>query len=526
MADDYDDDNADDDEYDDHDVTLTEVFNTLTDEETEEDDDEGDPSADDGYIHHDGIEGDLEVPPDDADIPHCRGAHLASLFVRTFFRTVRRDWGKMDKYRVDKFYTLIRLVIREVYKYMAIRRWNLGIIRLFNDALFEEVLSQRPNGLRYHLIDLSLEELAKANSKAPIPLTEATFLEVLEPYLAMCQTGAKEETIQARVMDGIIDGFLEKYCFVSDIALDGSDATMKKDEKDIVGNLIFDQVHVGTIADFIFELASDPETDDRYRKSLYDMHKKYVRRLKKIGKDVELNVDDNLGDSDVDAEDDDDGDYLDEAEMGEGAISDIHQDKVDTRTSVTKSIEGNTENSEKKKKRKANQAEICSDEMEEVSKEVAETKHKRKKKKKIKESSARLEKDLAEEEKERENKERNAQVEEDEEVVISIAEQVVAKNLSGAKKKKKNEKRAKNPVDRGDTSTKSNTANSERKRVKFDNVNRSKSHKASMKALTTSTPPKTKDRTPEKGILRKKGQTKRSNTLLSKATRKKAVNYF
>lgn len=45
---------------------------------------------------------------------HCRGAHLASLYVATFLRTVKREWGNVDKHRVDKFYTAVRLMIREV----------------------------------------------------------------------------------------------------------------------------------------------------------------------------------------------------------------------------------------------------------------------------------------------------------------------------------------------------------------------------------------------------------------------------
>lgn len=46
--------------------------------------------------------------------PHCRGAHLATLYVLTFLRTVKREWGNVDKHRVDKFYTAVRFMIREV----------------------------------------------------------------------------------------------------------------------------------------------------------------------------------------------------------------------------------------------------------------------------------------------------------------------------------------------------------------------------------------------------------------------------
>ncbi|KAL3931485.1 MAG: hypothetical protein SGBAC_011290 [Bacillariaceae sp.] len=283
-------------DFDEDDVTMEEISNTLQ-EEVGEDDREGggDSEEDDGESSEeklskdqgddDDVEDD-EESMDDKNMPHCRGAHLASIFIRTFLRTLRREWGNMDKYRVDKFYTLLRLYLHEVFAYMATRHWNLGIIRLFNDAIFEEVLSQTPNGLRYHLIDITLEELAKANANAPMPLTEATFLDTLEPYFAMCQTGSNDDTLQTRVLEKVVGKFLDEYSVISENALASEN---EEDEKnDGNPNQVFDQVHVGSVAQFIFELASDPETNDRYRKSLYDMHKNYMRRLKKVGFDVEL----------------------------------------------------------------------------------------------------------------------------------------------------------------------------------------------------------------------------------------------
>ena len=237
----------------------------------------------------------------DPELPHCRGAHLASLFVRTFLLTVRREWGRMDKYRVDKFYTLIRRVMHQVYKYTSLRHWNLGIIRLFNDAIFEEALSKTPNGLRYHLIDLTLEELALVHTTAPMPLTEATFVDCLEPYFAMAQTGVGDDSIQRRVVENIMEKFLDKYSVVSEVAqCDKSKSdTMENGDQESKA-LIFDQVHVGTISQFIFDLASDLDTPDTYRKSLYDLHKKYVRRLKVVDFDVDLQASVQMGDEEED----------------------------------------------------------------------------------------------------------------------------------------------------------------------------------------------------------------------------------
>ena len=164
---------------------------------------------------------------------------------------------------------------------MAARHWNRGIVFLFNDILREEVLFQVPNGLRCHLIDITMEELATVNMKAPMSLTEATFLDCLDPYFALAQN-SDDSMVHGRVMDNIFAKFLDEYSVVSE-----NEETEK----------VMDQVHVGTIAKFLFELGSDVDTQERYRKPLYDMHKKYMKRLKKVGKDVELDVGDSPDDS-------------------------------------------------------------------------------------------------------------------------------------------------------------------------------------------------------------------------------------
>ena len=251
----------------------------------ESDEEEGD-EAEDEEMDEDSVN-----PAEEENVKHCRGAHLSALYVRTFFRTLTREWSNMDKYRIDKFYTLSRLVLREVYRYMSSRHWNLGIIRLFNDALFEEVLrtTKYGNGVRFHILDICLEELAKVNAEegTGLPLTEATFLDALEPFFALAQR-VDDKIIQKRAMDKVIMKFLEEFSVVSD----NYETPEEGDESaEARKNLVMDQVHVGTVGQFIFELASDTRTADRYRKGLYDMHKTYLKRIKAVGRDVDINED-------------------------------------------------------------------------------------------------------------------------------------------------------------------------------------------------------------------------------------------
>merc|ERR1719343_1894200 len=271
------------------------ISTTFVDEEKNSDDDTEESNSNESSSGED-IAGDNEEQEDeeegnkDINVKHCRGAHLVSLYISTFLQTMRREWGNVDKHRLDKFYTAIRFMVSEAYKYMSKRHWNIGVVRLFNDVLYEEGLSADTpgltNGLRYHIIDICVDELAKVNKDAELPLTEATFLDCLEPFFGLAQKAA-DKYVQRRVMDNVLTKFLNEYSFVCPLALaDENDADELEDSK----ALIFNQVHVGTVSKFIFQIASDHNTDARFRKSLYEMHKAFVRQIREAGRDVDLDL--------------------------------------------------------------------------------------------------------------------------------------------------------------------------------------------------------------------------------------------
>jgi len=278
-----------------------------------------------------------------------------------------------------------------MYKYMAKRHWNLGIIRLFNDALYEEALSWTPNGLRYHLIDTCVEELAQVNrSKSTVvQLTEATFLDCLEPFFAVAQT-VNDKYVHRRVMEKVLMAFLDNHSFVSDAALAES---AKEDETDSAEaeeeSLTFNQVHVGSVAKFIFELASDPETKEQYRKALYEMHKAYVRKIRSAGRDVDLEEAMDTHDCDDDSDDEarsgdgkdaaveggDESDLKGDEEAGDTQMEDVRLDEekessVDTEE---KSADSGGKKKKKKKKKKDKVKEKSEPEDKDTNEEKAES---------------------------------------------------------------------------------------------------------------------------------------------------------
>mmetsp|Transcript_18070 Transcript_18070/g.25050 ORF Transcript_18070/g.25050 Transcript_18070/m.25050 type:complete len:421 (+) Transcript_18070:63-1325(+) len=420
---------------------------------------------------------------------------------------------------------------------MAMRHWNIGIIRLFNDTLFEQVLSQTPNGLRFHLVDLCLEELVVVNANAPMPLTEATFLDCLEPYFAMAQT-VPETVVHNRVMEKIFQSFLTDYSVVSD-------AVLKAEEDEDVH--AFEEVHVGSVAQFIFELASDSETFDKYRKTLYNMHKNYMKLLKKVGKDVKMEAEEDakeesgdgalvaapevMYDADAEHTEEEHADEVGESPPRKKKSSERKKKKKrkDRDESPEKVDEGNTQEDdlasmkklEKKKKKKARKSmsgdvedpkevpvvEPIKEDTKKVS--TAEKKKKKKDKKKEKKSKNSLDREVNEAK--------------EDSITISVSEQKAAARAASSEAKAKNVLLV-TPKKSKKTNGKKKVVESafDKKRVSFGKVNHSKSYKASIKGLKTATP--TTDKTPEKGILLKREVVSTTGKRLKK--KKKALDYF
>lgn len=399
---------------------------------------------------------------------------------------------------------------------MAVRHWNLGIIRLFNDVIYDEALSHESegltNGLRFHLIDICIEELAQVNACAEIPLTEATFLDCVEPFFALAQK-AKDKNVHKRVMEKVLLKFLTEYSFVATLP----DQEEEDGDEDEHTSLIFSQVHVGSVAKFIFEIASDPDSDERFRKALYEMYKTYERQIRAAGRDVDLSHIEE-GDSEEDccasntcshrnndaAEEDDD-------------TGEMEEDDTEPETPVeTKS---DKKKKKKKSKKKSKELDEADTPQEDKNTEVSTPKLSSKKKKK------------------KGNGDEGNVTSED---ITAQYDGSTTKKISKKRKdndestpKSKKKQRSSSPsvdphsmpspdqVISPTSSDADDAPTGGSKRVSFGKMNHCKSYKASMKAIKTLNKERwdTTTRTPEKGILNTTPSTGKSS---SKTSSKKA----
>jgi ribosomal RNA-processing protein 1 len=75
---------------------------------------------------------------------------VGMLYYRMFYRTMIREWSLLDQHRINKFYYLIRLMLREGLISMQKSGWT-------EEGIEEEVLTKTPNGLRLHVSDIFLQ---------------------------------------------------------------------------------------------------------------------------------------------------------------------------------------------------------------------------------------------------------------------------------------------------------------------------------------------------------------------------------
>nr|XP_045359902.1 ribosomal RNA processing protein 1 homolog B isoform X3 [Camelus bactrianus] len=130
------------------------------------------------------------------------------LFIQTFWQTMNREWKGIDQLRLDKFYMLIRLVLRQSFEVLKRNGWEESRIKLFLDVLMKEILrpeSQSPNGVKFHFIDIYVDELSKVGGKELLADQNLKFIDPFCKIAAKTKDRALAQTIARAVLHVIVE---------------------------------------------------------------------------------------------------------------------------------------------------------------------------------------------------------------------------------------------------------------------------------------------------------------------------------
>jgi len=96
-------------------------------------------------------------------------------FIEAFWKTMAREWGNIDGLRMDKYLYLVRCYVNKGFEKAAKGGWEdeemlEEYLKILVDVPFNSRDHKIPNGLRYHVIDVYLDELDKVDSDRNAPL--------------------------------------------------------------------------------------------------------------------------------------------------------------------------------------------------------------------------------------------------------------------------------------------------------------------------------------------------------------------
>lgn len=115
-----------------------------------------------------------------------------------------REWNGIEALRMDKFLYLVRCFLNASFAYAARDAWRDQSVREELLGMLREVpLSARdvkvPNGLRYHVVDIYIDELDKVDTDRTAPVEE-----MLEPLRRLGKDGLTK-AVRKRVNDELED---------------------------------------------------------------------------------------------------------------------------------------------------------------------------------------------------------------------------------------------------------------------------------------------------------------------------------
>lgn len=205
-------------------------------------------------------------------------ADMALFYVQMFFRTIVREWHHLDQYRLNKFYSLIKVMLQKIFVYIRDKQWDSALLGRFLAILKSEVLAQVPNGLRYHIADIYLEELWNATNGE---VDTDVFLAVLKPFLETLAS-AEDKSFHARVVKRVFQGFVDHHAAQSQSApVMGAEEGPKK----------FLSVSTQRVADAVFDIAADENTREGHRRTVYELHKSFQNLNKSSKKSNKVDID-------------------------------------------------------------------------------------------------------------------------------------------------------------------------------------------------------------------------------------------
>ncbi|KAG9103741.1 hypothetical protein FRC06_008473 [Ceratobasidium sp. 370] len=213
-------------------------------------------------------------------------------FIRGFWEATVREWAGIDRYRINKYYMLIRRFVNATFRLLLKHDWNSRACTDINEILKGKGGPLCPDdkavpaSLSYHLADIYLEELDKLletnDSQLITPLTT-----LIEPFINLAARTPNKITYE-RMQTALITPLLDALASRSTLQSTAESTSLRKRKRtsetysNLIDSVCTSQSQNGdggedvgargvakSVLKAIFEAAGKEEATDANRRKMY-----------------------------------------------------------------------------------------------------------------------------------------------------------------------------------------------------------------------------------------------------------------
>ncbi|ESQ42074.1 hypothetical protein EUTSA_v10013208mg [Eutrema salsugineum] len=196
---------------------------------------------------------------------------LALHYFTVFLFTMRREWSRIDRLRLDKFYLLIRRFLHAFFSLLDSNSWDLDFTRRLMGVLFDGTFLAgdkfQGNGVNYHIASAFVEEL-----RSFLPLRKEVLELLFAPFVTILGV-VNDKILVAKIKSNLFDEFLKMGKKLLDIKKSGNDTESEDDDVLVLGSIALSM----EFAKRFYEMGSSPDCHQGNRKAIFSLHKEFLQ---------------------------------------------------------------------------------------------------------------------------------------------------------------------------------------------------------------------------------------------------------
>ncbi|KFK26287.1 hypothetical protein AALP_AA8G228200 [Arabis alpina] len=210
---------------------------------------------------------------------------LSLHYFTVFLFTMRREWSRIDRLRLDKFYLLIRKFLHGFFTLLDSNSWDLEFTQRLMGVLFDGTFlandKLQGNGVNYHIASAFVEEL-----RSFLPLKKEVLELLFVPFVKVLGV-VSDKVLVVKIKSNMFDELLKMGKKLLDVKKSGNDAVSEDDDVVVLGSIALSM----EFAKRFYEMGSSEDCHQGNRKAIFALHNEFLQLEKDmLSSSIEVSI--------------------------------------------------------------------------------------------------------------------------------------------------------------------------------------------------------------------------------------------